>query len=74
MKKKEGQQMFILGTIIILLAGGVLVWMIYSSIDSVLREEDEQRVKHLADKMFDDMLETATVRVRQCLVIRDEMH
>lgn len=66
--------MFILGTILILLTGGVLVWMIYSSIEMALREEDEQRVKHLADKMFDDMLETATVRVRQRLVIRDEMH
>lgn len=54
-------------------AFAVIICLIYKSIDSTLRDCEDERVNERADEMFDYMLKHAEVRVRQQMFIIDEM-
>lgn len=62
-----------LGWLILFAAWAALALMMYSGIESALRDRDEERVQMLAEERFNEMLENMEFHVVQRLEIKDEM-
>lgn len=62
----------ILGFIVFMLADIAIIGMIVASIEIALRAADEERVERLADERFQEMLDTAEIRIHHRLEIVDE--
>ena len=62
----------ILGFIVFMLADIAIIGMIVASIEIALRAADEERVERLADERFQEMLDTAEIRIYHRLEIVDE--
>lgn len=64
---------FISGAVVLALFFGILALAYHAHMSSIYHDIAEQNAQEIADEMFDEACRNAKIRVKQQLVIVDEM-
>lgn len=59
--------------VLLMIAIAILIIAYIAHMASIMQDIADEKAEHIADRRFDEMLETAEVKVLQRLVIVDEM-